>query len=64
VGNFLIFLNFRCAVGVIGSATVIADAANSSTFVKILVVEIFASAIGLFGVIVGIVIATQARFNG
>ena len=64
--NFFIFFNFhiRCAVGIIGAALVIADAANSSTFIKILVVEIFASALSIFSVIVGIVVATQAHFNG
>ena len=45
------------AVGVIGSITVNVDAAQKGTFVRMLIIEIFAGALGLFGLIVAIFLA-------
>ncbi|KAI8912482.1 ATP synthase subunit C-domain-containing protein [Gorgonomyces haynaldii] len=54
--------NLFCGVcvGTTGATCVIADAADGQLFVKVLIIEIFGSIVGLFGLIIGLLMSAKA----
>ncbi|KAH8089627.1 putative hydrogen-transporting ATPase [Filobasidium floriforme] len=55
--------NLMCgiAVGTTGATCAVSDAQNPELFVKVLIVEIFGSVLGLFGLIVGLLVSGKAE---
>lgn len=49
-------------IGVAGSSCALGDAQDPQLFIKILIIEIFSSALGIFGVIIGIIVADKGQF--
>ena len=49
------------SVGINGSSAALADAADATLFVKVLVIEIFSSVLGLFGLIIGLLVSGKAE---
>ena len=46
-------------VGITGSTCAIADATDAQLFVKVLIIEIFGSIVGLFGLIIGLLMSAK-----
>lgn len=52
----------RLSVGICGSSCALSDAQNGALFAKMLISQIFSSALGIYGIIIGIIISSLGQF--
>ena len=55
-------LDYRLSVGICGSSCALIDAQNGALFAKMLISQIFSSALGIYGIIIGIIISSLGQF--
>lgn len=60
------FFSLKChcslSVGICGSSCALSDAQNGELFAKMLIAQIFASALGIYGIIIGIIVSNFGQF--
>ena len=55
-------VNCSLSVGICGSSCALSDAQDGGLFSKMLIAQIFASALGIYGIIVGIIVSNMGAF--
>ena len=62
--GWVLFEEVKCSlsVGICGSSCALSDAQDGGLFSKMLIAQIFASALGIYGIIVGIIVSNMGSF--
>lgn len=60
--SFCYSVLFSLSVGICGSSCALSDAQNGELFAKMLIAQIFASALGIYGIIIGIIVSNFGQF--